>query len=226
MEEIEDFEGFAPEDCDLSLKLRTCIEQILTKKTGRKNRKKRGKKRKNSSQAPELEQVVSGEPSDTSTVVEKKKKRKQERVKNPSSSTEVSRSGTDQTDSLKFWHLKEFQSSDTPQTVLDHGHWFEKVMETSSDKENYMNLSYQQYVKLAGLEGSVNVIMFISASNMFTTQHLWEQHVLRMTTRVSKRWVERELNTSPLFNLSPHGNVWERTGVKCQGGKKSVLVSN
>lgn len=226
MEEVEDFEGFAPEDCDISVKLRTCIEQILKKSpsyifTKINRKKKKGWKRKKLSQSPQLEQDLSARSSDTPTEIEKERKEK-----NPSLSPQSSVGQTEQTNSLKFWQLKELHSPDSPQTVLDHAYWFEKIMTACSDKEKYTDLTYQQYTKLASLEGSVNVIMFISASKLFTTQRLWEEHIHRITKRVSKEWMERELNSSPLFYLSPHRNVWERTGVKRQGGKKSLLFSS
>lgn len=183
MEEVLDFEGFTPEDCGRSLKLKTCIEQILTARPARK----------------------------------KKKVVKRWRVRKSNLSPSLLIDQPDQPDLLKFWHLKAQNTSDTPHTVLDHATWFERILADSG--EINMDLTYRQYTKLVNLESSVNATMFVSDSNELTSQRLWKQLSHRTTNRIRRLRMEKTLNLSPLFSIATHRKVWERTGLKCQGGK-------
>lgn len=194
MEDVEDFGGFTPEDCDLSLKLKNCLEQI-----------------------------IKARPSNAAPKLKKKIQRKRWKSRN-SSLSQLSKGQPDQINLLTSWQVREPHSSDTPHTVLDHAHWFEKVVKDFGDKNESIDLSYRYYTKLVNLESSVNATMFISDSNRLTSQCLWEHLVHRTTTGGStKWWMERTLSLSPLFCSVTHRKVWERTGLNRQGGKKSIL---
>lgn len=191
MEDVEDFEGFTPEDCDLSLKLKNYLEQIL--------------KSRLSKASPKL----------------KKKIQRIGKSKN-SSLSQLSKGQPNQINLLTSWQIREQHLFDTPHTVLDHAHWFEKVMEEFVVKNKSTDLSYRYYRKLVNLESHVNATMFISDSNRLTSQFLWEQLVHQTTTVGStKWWLERTLTQSPLFCWATHRKVWERTGWKRQRGKNS-----
>ncbi|XP_050733502.1 uncharacterized protein LOC127007039 isoform X2 [Eriocheir sinensis] len=195
MEDVEDFGGFTPEDCDLSLKVKNCLEQII--------------KARPSNAAPKL----------------KKKIQRNGRKSGKSSLSQLSKGQPDQINLLTSWQVREQHSSDPPHTALDHAHWFEKVVEDSGDKNKSIDLSYRYYTKLVNLESSVNATMFISDSNRLTSQCLWEQLVHRTTTRGStKWWIEKTLTLSPLFCSVTHRKVWERTGLRRQGGTSSATA--
>lgn len=195
MEEVGDFEGFTPEHCVASLKFKSCLEQILKAKL-----------------------------SNTSRRTKIKRKKRRGRPKKSSVSLQPSKGQAKRKTLLNYWELREQYTSGAPHTVLDHAHWFEKVIEGFGDRNKSTDLNYQQYIKLTSLESSVNATMFISVSNEFTSQQLWEQLVHRTTSKVTKGWMETTLNQSPLFYLVTHRNVWERTGLKCQGGKKYISI--
>lgn len=189
MEEVKDFEGFTPDECEITLKLINSLKHILNTSL-----------------------------SNASTKIRKKKKRGRGKSKCPSQS-QFSQDKPDQTNLLTFWELRDQSSTDTPHTVLDHAHWFKKVLEDYYGQCKSKDLTYQNYIKLVSLESSVNTTMFISDSNELTSQRLWDQLVHRVTAKGSKYWMERTLNISPLFYLFPHRKVWERTGQKSQGKK-------
>lgn len=197
MDEIADFEGFTADDGLINLKCkRIYVEQIAKKNS-----------------------VI---PHFSTTKLKKIQRREKHEIplKAPKLlSKRVSRTGL-----LKFWHVKEQYTFDTPHTVHDHAQWFEKVVaDLGNDKDSKeLQITYQQYTKLVSLESSVNATMFINDCSNITSHHLWKQLGRPNSGRVSKWWLKSTLALSPLFSCGRHQKVWERRGITYQGGKNAA----
>lgn len=202
MEEVADFEGFTTEDCLINVKHKRIFREQIAKENS----------------------VI---PHSSPTKIRKRQRRWKNKSPNKSPPSILLSKWVNRADFLKFWHVKEQYTFDTPHTVHDHARWFEKVLaDLCNDKDDEIALTYQQYTKLVSLESNVNTTMFLNDCSEVTSQCLWKQLGQRNTGRVSKWWLKSTLKLSPLFSRGRRRKVWERQGITCKGGKNTTYSSH